>query len=255
MTIARDGNRATPSRVAVVTGASRGIGAATALELARRGWDLCVGYVRDVDAAEAVVSGCRDLGRHARAIQGDVGRGEDIVRLFEAADEVGPLDVLVNNAAYLPPPTLLDALDDADVHRIFAVNAIGPLLCAREAARRMRARGGGLIVNVSSIGARTGAPNGHVNYAATKGALESMTIGLAKELAPHGIRVNAVRPGAVDTEMQTIAGDEAHAASKASEAPIGRAGRPEEIAQTIAWLCSDESSFVVGAVIDVTGGR
>ena len=242
-------------RVAVITGASRGIGAATALELARRGWDVCVGYVRDLAAADAVVAGCRDLGRRALAVQADVGRSEDVVRLFEAADEMGPLDVLVNNAAYLPPPTLLDGLDAVDLHRIFAVNAIGPLLCAREAARRMRARGGGLIVNVSSIGARTGAPNGHVNYAATKGALESMTIGLAKELAPDGIRVNAVRPGAVDTEMQAIAGDQAHAASKANEAPIGRAARPEEIARTIAWLCSEDSSFVVGAVIDVTGGR
>ncbi|MEY2571245.1 MAG: hypothetical protein QOE63_1595 [Acidimicrobiaceae bacterium] len=244
--------------VAVVTGGSRGIGAATAVELATRGWDVCIAYVQDEVAATKVVAECEATGRRVAAVRADVASATDVAALFAAADELGPLGALVNNAGIVPPVNRVEDAEPTALARLLAVNVIGPFLCAREAVLRMSTRhggAGGSIVNVSSIAARHGAPGEHVDYAASKGALDSMTIGMAKEVAGEGVRVNTVRPGTIATDIQLAHGDPERLVRRARETPIGRLGEPIEVASAIAWLCSDEASFVVGAVLDIGGGR
>jgi NAD(P)-dependent dehydrogenase (short-subunit alcohol dehydrogenase family) len=235
------------SRIALITGGSRGIGAATASRLASQGWDVAVTYRSDVEAAESVAEECRSLGRRAVALAGDVTSDEEVVRVFEQLDEtLGRLSALVNNAGIVDSKARVDEYPPGRVARMLATNVVGPFLCAREAVRRMstiHGGEGGAIVNVSSAASRLGSPGEYVDYAASKGAIDTMTLGLAKEVAREMIRVNAVRPGIVDTTIL------------AEQIPMGRAGRPEEIANTIAWLCSDEAAYVTGALIDVSGGR
>lgn len=247
------------SRIAVVTGGSRGIGAATATLLADRGWDVAVGYRKDSEAAERIVAACRTRGRRAFSVPADVSSEADVVRFFRAVDdEFGPLDALVNSAGIVAAKARVDELSSARVERLFAVNVIGSLLCAREAVRRMSTRHGGRggsIVNVSSAASRLGSPGEYVDYAATKGAIDTMTRGLAEEVAAEAIRVNAVRPGVVATGIHASAGRPGRAERMGALIPIGRAGEPIEIASAIVWLCSDEASYVTGALLDVSGGR
>lgn len=242
-----------------MTGSSRGIGAATAVLAGARGYHVCVNYLKDELAAQAVVKKIEAAGGRADAVQADVSSDEDVVRLFRWMDgELPPLAGLVNNAGILARQSRLEGMDAARLQRIFAVNSIGPMLCAREAVRRM-ARGhggaGGSIVNVSSIAARLGAPNEYVDYAASKGALDTFTLGLAREVAGEAIRVNGVRPGVIFTEIHASGGEPDRAKRLSGTIPMGRAGDAEEIAQAILWLLSEEASYVTGAILDVTGGR
>jgi NAD(P)-dependent dehydrogenase (short-subunit alcohol dehydrogenase family) len=246
--------------VAVVTGGSRGIGAATALLLARRGWDVCLGYQRDAKAAEAVVEACEAAGARAVAVPGDVASPEDVATLFAAADRLGTVSALVNNAGVVAPAVRVDelTLTPERISRILAVNVTGAFLCAGEAVRRMSTRhggSGGSIVNVSSGAARLGSPGEYVDYAASKAAVDTMTIGLAREVAAEGVRVNAVRPGLIDTDIHASGGRPDRVERMRSSVPMQRGGTADEVAAAIAWLCSDEASFTTGAIVDVTGGR
>lgn len=245
---------------AIVTGGSRGIGAATARLLASRGWDVAISYISDADAAATVVAGCEALGAGARAVQADLASEDDVVRLFATVDrELGPLHALVNNAGIVgEAKERVDQFTRARIERMLTVNVTGPFLCAREAVRRMSSRfggAGGVIVNVSSAAARLGGPNEYVDYAASKGAIDTMTVGLAKEVAEEGIRVNAVRPGLIRTTIHASGGQPDRVERLASMIPVQRAGEPDEVAFAIAWLCSDEASYVTGALLDVSGGR
>jgi len=245
--------------ILLVTGASRGIGAATARLAAGRGYDVCVNYRRDGAAAEAVVTDCRAAGVRCVAVQGDVSREDDVRRLFETCDRaLGPLTALVNNAGILERQMRVDEMDAGRLSRVLAVNVVGAFLCAREAVLRMSTRHGatgGAIVNVSSGAARLGAPNEYVDYAASKGALDTMTVGLAHEVAAEGIRVNAVRPGVIYTDIHASGGEPGRVDRLAPLMPMRRGGRPEEVAHAILWLLSDEASFTTAAFIDVTGGK
>lgn len=245
--------------VAIVTGASRGIGAATARLAAARGYAVCVNYLARRDAADRVVEAIRGDGGTAIAVRADVAVEADVVTLFEACDAaLGTPAALVNNAGILETQTRVDAMDAARIQRIFATNVVGAFLCAREAVRRMStARGGagGAIVNVSSAAARLGAPNEYVDYAASKGALDTLTIGLAQEVAQEGIRVNAVRAGFIYTEMHASGGEPGRVDRVKTFVPLRRGGLPEEVAQAILWLLSDEAGFTTGSFIDVSGGR
>jgi len=238
-----------------VTGGGRGIGAATARLAAQRGYAVCVNYLQDRAAANEVV---RAIPK-AIAVQADIGVEAEVIRLFETADrELGPLTALVNNAATLEPQMRLEQMDAARMQRMFATNAIGTMLCAREAVRRMSVRhggSGGVIVNVSSGAARWGSPGEYVDYAATKGAIDTFTLGLAAEVAEEGIRVNAVRPGFIYTDMHTKGGEPGRVDRVKSMVPMKRGGQPEEVASAILWLLSDEASFVTGTILDVSGGR
>jgi NAD(P)-dependent dehydrogenase (short-subunit alcohol dehydrogenase family) len=245
-------------RVAAVTGGSRGIGAATCVLLAERGWDVCVGFHRDAAAATRVRERCEAQGVRAVIAQGDVASEAGVAAFFDAADQLGALGALVNNAGIVAPPQRVDEMSTARIERMMAVNAVGPFLCARAAVLRMahsRGGSGGAIVNVGSAASRIGSPNNYVDYAASKAALDTMTLGLAKELAADGVRVNCVRPGVVDTEIHASGGQPNRARDIAPEIPMRRAGRPDEIAHAIVWLCAEEASYVTGAILDVAGGR
>jgi NAD(P)-dependent dehydrogenase (short-subunit alcohol dehydrogenase family) len=246
-------------KMAVVTGGSRGIGAATAVLMAERGWDVCVGYRADAEAAEQVADKCRASGQLAIAVQADVSSEADVVRLFEvAATSLGPIGALVNAAGVVDRAARVSEMSFERLQRMFAINVIGPLLCAREAIRRMSTRQGGpggAIVNLSSAASRLGSPGEYVDYAASKGAIDTMTLGLARELADEGIRVNAVRPGLVNTQIHASGGQPDRVRRLAPAIPLQRGGEPIEVAFAVLWLCSEEASYVTGALLDVSGGR
>jgi NAD(P)-dependent dehydrogenase (short-subunit alcohol dehydrogenase family) len=244
--------------VLVVTGGSRGIGAATCLLAAERGYGVVVNYAANVAAAETVVARIHAAGGEAMAVRGDVADPEDVAHIFLAADRMGTLTGLVNNAGIVGPNARVDEVDAARINRMLAVNVTGSFLCARAAIERMSTRHGGkggAIVNVSSAAARLGSPAVYVDYAATKGAIDTFTVGLALEVASENIRVNGVRPGIIETEIHASAGDPERAQRMAPTLPLGRAGSAEEVARAILWLLSDEASYTTGSVVSVTGGR
>jgi NAD(P)-dependent dehydrogenase (short-subunit alcohol dehydrogenase family) len=248
------------SGVLVVTGGSRGIGAAISLLGGKRGYKVCVNYSRSKDRAEAIVRGIKDSGGEAIAIQADIAREDDIVRMFREVDKAfGPVTALINNAGVDVPSRDTEDCRLEDLKTVFAVNVFGTFLCAREAIKRMsteRGGKGGVIVNIGSISARYGGLPGDVVYASSKGAVDAFTMGLAREVGPLGIRVACVRPGLIRTEIfdSNIGLDRAVEIAKASTM-IGRIGEPEEIANMVLWLCSDDASYVTGTIHDVTGGR
>jgi NAD(P)-dependent dehydrogenase (short-subunit alcohol dehydrogenase family) len=246
-------------RVVLVTGASRGIGAATARLAGKAGYAVCLNYLHSRDAAEAVAADVRKAGAEAIAVQADVAEEGDVARLFEECDrKLGRLTGLVNNAGILEHHMRLDAMDAARLHRVVNVNIVGSFLCAREAVKRMSTRYGGTggsIVNISSAAARIGSPNEYIDYAASKGAIDSMTLGLSKEVATEGIRVNAVRPGPIHTDIHASGGEPNRIERIKGAVPMQRGGQPEEIAHAILWLLSDEASYTTGALLDVAGGR
>jgi len=242
--------------VTVVTGGSRGIGAATCRRLAEDGHDVVVGYLRDADAAEDVAEAVRRAGARSVCVRADTSVDADVERLFGVAEkQLGPVTGLVNNAGVTGPFGRLADSDPADLRRIVEVNLLGTLLCSRRAARVMTARGNGVIVNISSAAATLGSPGDYVHYAATKAAVDALTLGLAKELGPDGIRVNAVAPGVIDTEIHARSGDPDRPERLGASIPLRRAGQPEEVAAAIAWLMSPEASYATGTVVRVSGGR
>lgn len=245
--------------IMLITGGSRGIGAATALLAAEQGWQVAISYLGNAAAADAVVAQIRANGGHALAVQADVGIDEDVQRLFKTVDDkLGRLSSLINNAGMLELQTRLDQMDLARWQRVFNANVFGSFLCAKAAVLRMSARhggAGGTIVNVSSAAARIGSPNEFIDYAAAKGAVDSMTIGLAKEVAAEGIRANAVRPGLIYTDIHASAGEPGRVDRAKAGVPMQRGGTAAEVAEAIVWLASEHSSYVTGTLLDVTGGR
>ena len=242
----------------LVTGGGRGIGAATARLAARRGYAVCVNYLRNREAAQGVVRAIEGEGGKARAVAGDVAKEADVLRMFDEAATLGRISALVNNAGILERQTRLDDMEAARFERVFATNITGAFLCAREAVRRMSTRHGGTgggIVNVSSMASRLGSPGDYVDYAASKGAIDTLTIGLSKEVAGEGIRVNAVRPGVIYTEIHATGGEPGRVDRLKAAVPMKRGGEPDEVARAILWLLSDEASYSTGTFIDVSGGR
>ena len=245
--------------VVLITGAGRGIGAATARMAARRGWDVAINYTRDAAAAEAVAAEVRALGRRAITVAADVSDEPAVLAMFGRIDaELGRLSGLVNNAGIVAMKARLDEMDLARWQRMWAVNITGSLLCAREAVRRMSTRhggAGGAIVNLSSVAARLGAPHMYIDYAVSKGAIDTFTTGLAQEVAAEEIRVNAVRPGIIDTDIHADSGDRGRPQAAAAMIPMQRPGTADEVAAAIVWLLSAEASYTTGAILDVGGGR
>ena len=247
-------------KILLVTGASRGIGAATALLAAESGYAVAVNYTANSLAADEVVRRIRANGGTAMAVQADVSVEADVLTMFKKVDaKLGRLTALVNNAGVVDQASRVDAMDLARLQRMFAINVFGSFLCAREAIKRMSTRypggAGGAIVNVSSAAARLGAPGQYVDYASAKGAIDTFTIGLAKELAGEGIRVNAVRPGIIETEIHASGGLPNRARDLAPQVPMQRAGTAHEVAETVVWLLSEKSAYTTGALLDVAGGR
>jgi NAD(P)-dependent dehydrogenase (short-subunit alcohol dehydrogenase family) len=252
-------NASTSSSTLLITGASRGIGAATALLAAARGWHIAINYTQDEAAAQRVATQVRARGRQAVVMQADVANEAQVLAMFARIDaEMPPLRGLVNNAGVVDVASRIDAGSVARWQRMFNVNVIGSFVCAREAVRRMstkRSGQGGAIVNLSSAAARIGAGGQYVDYASAKGAIDTFTLGLAREVATEGIRVNAVRPGIINTDIHASGGQPERAAQMAPLVPMQRAGTAEEVAAAIVWLLSDEASYTTGAVVDVAGGR
>lgn len=244
--------------VVVVTGASRGIGAAVARLAAARGRPVCVNYLTSEAAAQAVVADIEAAGGRALAVRADVAEETEVEHLFDAAGALGPLGALVNNAGILARQSDLLGIDAARIDRVLRTNVTGAFLAAKAAVRRMStAHGGagGAIVNVSSMAARLGAANEYLDYAASKGAIDTFTIGLAREVADQGIRVNAVRPGLIDTDIHASGGEAGRVARLGPGVPMGRGGKPGEVAEAVLWLISTAASYVTGTFIDVSGGR
>jgi NAD(P)-dependent dehydrogenase (short-subunit alcohol dehydrogenase family) len=244
--------------VAIVTGGSRGIGAATSLLLGKAGYLVVVNYVSNAAAAKAIVTQIEKAGGKAAAIQGDVASEKDIVALFKSADQFGQLKVLVNNAGVVDLKARVDEMTAERLARMFAINITGSFLCAGEAVKRMSTRhggSGGAIVNLSSAAATLGAPGMFVHYAASKGAIDVFTLGLAREVAAEGIRVNAVRPGIIDTDIHASGGEPERVAQMRGQIPMQREGTAMEVAEAIVWLASDKASYVTGTCLGVSGGR
>lgn len=247
------------AKTILVTGGSRGIGRAVAILAGQRGWSVGVNYAGNEKAAQETVKAVEAAGGKAIAIRGDVAVEADVIAMFDATEKAfGKLDGLVNNAGVVAPTADLADMSLERLKRLFDTNILGSVLCAREAARRMSNRRGGKgggIVNLSSVAARLGSPNLFVDYATSKGAIDTLTLGLSKELGPEGIRVNAVRPGIIETDIHASAGEPDRAARLGPTAPMGRAGTAMEVAESIIWLLDDASSYVNGALLDVAGGR
>jgi NAD(P)-dependent dehydrogenase (short-subunit alcohol dehydrogenase family) len=245
-------------KVMIVTGGSRGIGAATAKLAATRGYAVCVNYLSNRTAADAVVEEITAAGGRAMAVKADVSQEADVVELFAIVDgRLGRLCALVNNAGILERQIRVDGIDGGRLQRILATNVIGPFLCCREAVRRMSVRHGGLggaIVNVSSAAARLGSPGEYVDYAASKGAIDTLTLGLSREVAAEGIRVNGVRPGYIHTDIHASGGEPDRVERLRTSLPMQRGGQPIEVAQAIIWLLSTDAAYVTGAIIDAAGG-
>ena len=243
----------------LITGGSRGIGAATAVLAAQRGWDVAINYTRDAAAAERVAAEVRATGRRALVVQADVSDEAQVLAMFAAVDQqFGTLGGLVNNAGVVDVPARVDEMSLQRLMRMFAINLSGSFLCAREAVKRMSTRhggAGGVIVNLSSAAARLGSPGQYVDYAAAKAGIDTFTLGLAREVASEGIRVNAVRPGIIDTDIHASGGLPERARQVAPMVPMQRAGSAGEVAQAIVWLLSEAASYTTGAVLDVSGGR
>jgi len=246
-------------KVIVITGASRGIGAATARLAAREGYRICINYLSDDEAAQRVLADVRELGAEAIAIKADVSVEDEIIHLFQRVDaELGPVTALVNNAGTIGQKSQLEHMSEFRLLKLMKTNVVGPMLCSKHAVQRMSKRQGGQggsIVNVSSVAARLGSPNEYVDYAASKGALDTFTLGLAKELAGDGIRVNAVRPGYIFTDFHALSGDPERVSKLEPGIPMGRGGQAEEVAEAIIWLLSDKASYSTGSFIDLGGGR
>ena len=247
------------NKVAIITGASRGIGAATAIRLASDGYDICVNYVSNENAANDIVDQVKSKGVRCIAVQADISQEEDVKRLFSTVDkELGTLSVLVNNAGILFPQSKVSQMDATRINQVLSINVTGSFLCCKEAILRMsneQGGSGGVIVNVSSAASRIGSANEYVDYAASKGAIDTLTLGLSKEVANEGIRVNSVRPGFIYTEMHASGGEPERVERIKNTLPLNKGGKPEEVAAAIAWLVSDESSYTTGAFIEVSGGR
>ena len=246
-------------KILIITGGSRGIGAATARLGAAEGYAVCITYLRNRQAADAVVQDIEKSGGKAMAVAADVAVEADVVRLFETVDaELGRVTALVNNAGILERHMRVEEMDAGRLSRVLAANVIGSFLCAREAVRRMSTRhggSGGAIVNLSSAASRLGSPGEYVDYAASKGAIDTFTLGLAREVAAEGIRVNAVRPGVIYTDIHADGGEPGRVDRVKSAVPMLRGGQPEEVAKAILWLLSDAASYSTGAILDVAGGR
>ncbi|MGA7812038.1 SDR family oxidoreductase [Caballeronia sp.] len=245
--------------VILITGGGRGVGAATARLAAAQGYDVAISFVSNESAAFAVAADVEAVGRRALAVRADSSDPEQVAQLFAVIDrKFGRIDVLVNNAAIIARQSRLEDLEFERIQGIFAVNAIGPILCAQQAVKRMSYRHngrGGAVINISSASARLGSPNEYVDYAASKGAVETFTTGFAKEVAREGIRVNCVRPGHIYTDMHASGGEPGRVDRVKDSIPMGRGGQPEEVARAILWLASAEASFITGTFLDVTGGK